>query len=80
MAKYIKLDCGLKAEIWSTRNKDYLEVSLLPLYDATADLATYAKLFAELVQLGYNNTGLSRIESHYGSTDDILLTCVKPKE
>jgi len=81
MADFVELECGLRAETWSTKSKAYTEVSLINLFDGSdADLATYAKLLTWLIEQGYTNSGMSRVEGYYGETEDVKLLCVKPKQ
>ena len=72
----VKLLCGVEAENWFYLETEWLSISLIDLYRGYGQLSSMkllAQLFAELDDMGFSSTGISRVEGLYGSTDDLLL-------
>ena len=74
----ILLDCGIKAEQRINNRKEWLDISLINLYEGYEDENDFElmfKLFLELHTKGFKGKGMSREVGYYDSTDDIILKC-----
>ena len=76
----IKLNCGIEAEQTISSGKEWLDISLMPLYEGYGkgnNFELLSKLFLELHLKGFEGHGLSREVLCYDSTNDIILKCSK---
>lgn len=78
--KLIKLGCGIEAQSWSYQGNDYLRISIIDFFNGHGDLSSFelmGRLFSEIHEMGYQNTGMSRVIGYYDSTDDVFIDAIK---
>lgn len=74
--KRVVLKCGVAAEYWTARKKEWLRISIGDLfkgYGNLNNLLLISELFKELNSEGYEGEGMSLVNGYYGSIDDLLL-------
>lgn len=79
-SKEITLKCGLTAKVWKgswNSSKQRIKVDIVDFYGGTLSFQKMAMLLTELMEMGYDNAGISRIEDNYGGIEAMYLEGIK---